>query len=78
MENSNEKKETRGGLRAGAGRKPMPPELKRVNVTVSLSREGREALAIYASAHGISQSQAIETVFLSLVSTGEEAHGTTL
>ena len=67
METSNEKKETRGGRRAGAGRKRLDESQKKKTVTFSLSHEGREALANYASTHGISQSQAIETVFIGLM-----------
>lgn len=67
METSNEKKDPRGGRREGAGRKPLGKGQKKTTVTFSLSHEGQEALSRYATAHGISKSQAIETVFLSLV-----------
>lgn len=64
MENSKEKQENRGGYREGAGRKPS--EVKRSNITVRLSPEGRAALERYAKLHGLSLGQAIETVFLQL------------
>lgn len=68
METSNEKKETRGGRRQGAGRKRLAEDQKKTNVTFSLSRQGREAIARYADLHGVSQSQAIESVFIRLAS----------
>lgn len=63
METTNEKS-TRGGRREGAGRKQS--EIKRSNITVRLSPEGRSALERYAKDHGLSLGMAIETVFLSL------------
>src|ERR1035438_6453925 len=50
----------RGGKRAGAGRKPLPPDQRRVSITIRLSREYFDRLVFVAKECQHSKTKVIE------------------
>jgi hypothetical protein len=52
----------RGGKRQGAGRKRLPPDQKRVPLTIKLSRKNFDRLTFLAKASGQSKTGVIERV----------------
>jgi hypothetical protein len=50
----------RGGKRHGAGRKPLPPERKRVAITIRISRGTFDRLCLFAIETGTTKTNAIE------------------
>jgi len=61
----------RGGMRKGAGRKPLPPDKKRVSFTVRLSRKRFDRLCLIAKRARIGKTDIIEGVIEHLQLEGE-------
>ena len=64
MEQQNNLKKTRGGSRAGAGRKKI--EGRDISVTYRISAEARDRLKAYADSLGVSVQEAVNRIFEAL------------
>jgi len=64
----------RGGKRQGAGRKPLPPERKRVAITIRISKEKSDRLWYLSKRSGKSKTAIIEGLIDMLRLQGEPPH----
>lgn len=54
---------TRGGARAGAGRKPLPKDEKRVQMVITVDRETRDKLKARAKEQHLRVGRVIDNLF---------------